>query len=463
MNGLVRKARVLLQFLFVQGFTLVGNLVYGILCVRLLPASEYAKFVVVFSVTGTLVVLMDVNISTSLAPLVGERVHDRKLIADYVASLRQLTHYLFSAVAVGAIIFFPLLVKRRGWDLRTTASMIAILLVAAWFIRMSAAYGTTLVLLRERSIWYRGQMIQSYGTLILLGLFLAFHLLNGFIAILINLVGILFIGLYYYSAARTKLGGGGVGSREKRRAIIHLALPNVPGAIFYALQGQISLFLITFFGHTVGVASVGALARLANIFALLSKMNPMLVEPYFSKLPEKAVKTNYAAATLLAIAGCGAITLVAWLRPEVFLWVLGSQYQNLRFEVLLVIASGSLSTLAGMLYCINSARRFVYWWNVGANIIVTVAAQALCILHFDMSAVRGVLLLNLFTNLVSLVVVVSVSLYGFIYGPREAEPTGKPTESTTLEQETVRAADLLEEHDSLGLPVAPELAAGESR
>jgi O-antigen/teichoic acid export membrane protein len=462
MNSLARRARVLLQFLFVQGLTLFGNLIYGILCVRLLPASEYAKFVVVFSVAGTLVVLMDVNISTSLAPLIGERINDRKLIADYVASLRQLSHIIFAVVATGTVAFFPFLVKHRGWDTATVVTMIVILLVATWFIRVGAAYGTTLVLLRERTLWYRGQMGQSYGTLILLGIFLAFHLLTGFIAILINVAGILFIGIYYYVMATSRLSERGVGSAEKRREVIRLALPNVPGSIFYALQGQISLFLITFFGHTVGVASVGALARLANIFALLSKMNPMLVEPYFAKLPEKQLKRDYSAAIVLAAAGCAVITLFAWLWPEAFLWVLGSQYRDLRVEVLLVIASGGLSTLAGMLYCINSARRFVYWWNVGANMIAIVAAQAACIMRFDMGAVRGVLLLNLFTNLASLGVNLSAGVYGFIYGPREVNSSG--LSAAVREQEIAAQPEFVEESGSVTLPVAvPEILSEPSR
>jgi hypothetical protein len=71
------------------------------LCVRLLPPSEYAKFVVVFGVQGTLPLIMDANLSGTLIPLIGERVGDHRLIADYVATLRQLAFwaYLLSADA----------------------------------------------------------------------------------------------------------------------------------------------------------------------------------------------------------------------------------------------------------------------------------------------------------------------------------------------------------------------------
>jgi hypothetical protein len=50
---------------------MAGNLLYGLLCVRLLPSAEYAKFVVVFAVQGTIIALMDVNFTGTLVPLVG--------------------------------------------------------------------------------------------------------------------------------------------------------------------------------------------------------------------------------------------------------------------------------------------------------------------------------------------------------------------------------------------------------
>ena len=130
-----------IQFFAAQGLTLIGNLVYGLLCVRLLPTTEYAKFVVLFGVLGTLVVLTDVNFSSSLIPLIGERVEDRKLIADYVASLRQLSYWLFALMSVVAVIAYPQLVKNRGWDWQTVWTMVAILLVACWFVRISASWG----------------------------------------------------------------------------------------------------------------------------------------------------------------------------------------------------------------------------------------------------------------------------------------------------------------------------------
>src|SRR6185312_7896440 len=96
---LIPKLRRVMEFLGMQGIATAGNLLYGFLCVRLLPIPDYAEFAVVFGFLGTLTVLMDIGISSTLLLLIGERIDDRQLIADYVASLRQLAHWLYIAVA----------------------------------------------------------------------------------------------------------------------------------------------------------------------------------------------------------------------------------------------------------------------------------------------------------------------------------------------------------------------------
>ena len=179
------KLRPLARFLSSQGITLAGNLLYGLLCVRWLPTSDYAQFVVLFGIQGSLVLLMDIGASGTVIPLIGERIDDRQFIADYIASLRQIAHRLYGLMAVGLILAFPLLVRHRNWTLTTIIAMIAILLTSTWFVRVSSSYGAVLVLMRDRPKWYLGQMIASLGTLTILLAFTALHWLNGFSAILI--------------------------------------------------------------------------------------------------------------------------------------------------------------------------------------------------------------------------------------------------------------------------------------
>jgi len=415
---LAPKMHRVTEFLVWQGAAMAGNLLYGFLCVRLLPIDEYAKFVVVFAIQGSLVVLMDVGITGSLIPLIGDRIEDRQLIADFVASLRQLAHWLYFIVGPITVVVFPLLVRNRHWSWKTVAFMVAVLLISVWFARVGGAYGAVLILRRDRRRWYQAQIVSSFGTLALLLVFLACGWLNAYSAILINVSGIIYTGGFYYVRSRQLLGVTGVPSKQKRAAIVHLALPSIPSVIYFSVQGPLTVLLITIFGRTAGVASVGALTRLGQAFTLVLQMNPLLVEPYFAKLPKRLLKSQYLGA-VAAAAGFGLLMVgMARVWPGAFLWILGPKYAGLRYEVFLMMISSSMGLVSGVMAAINSARRFVYHWDNMTRNIITLTVQIVFICTIDLSSVRSVLWFGIATVTPSLIMQTLVALYGMARGPR---------------------------------------------
>ena len=145
-----------------------------------------------------------------------------------MATIRQLAHWVFLLVALVAIVVFPLIVRRQHWSWETEAGIVSVILFAGWCARASGTYGAVLIVRRDRTVWYRVQIISSYGTLALLGIFWAGNCLNAVSAILINVAGMAFVAIAYFLRARRLLGTMGRVSREKRRAILHLALPRCP-------------------------------------------------------------------------------------------------------------------------------------------------------------------------------------------------------------------------------------------
>lgn len=363
-------------------------------------------------------ILLDVGISGTFIPLVGERVEDRQLIADYLASLRQIAHWLFAIAAPITIVAYPLLVRNRHWNWQTITAMVVIVLVSAWFARVGSAYGSVLILKRDRKRWYLAQMAATFGALALLGIFVLFHWLGAFAAILINVSKIVAIAWIYYARTRSLLGVKGVPSKEKRTAIIQLTLPAVPSVVYYALGGQISVFLITIFGRTAAVASVGALSRLSQIFSLITPINGILVEPYFARLPKKQLKSHY----LLAMVGasaCGVgIVALARVFPGLFLWVLGPKYAGLRTEVVLVMLSGAIGLVGGVMASINGSRRFTYYSFVLTDNILTLIVQVICIWKMDLSTVKAVLWFGIASSLPTFAIGILTAFYGFARGGR---------------------------------------------
>lgn len=419
---LIPKLSQVFHFLAKQGIAMAGNLLYGLCCVRMLPKTDYAIFAVLFGFMGSLTVLQDIGISGTLAPLIGEQIDNLPLIANYVASLRRIAMQLYFLVAPVAAIVFTLLVRPRHWGFSIVAQMLCVLLVTAWFARVSSSYGSVLILRRDRNHYYRIQMIGSLGSLALLLLFWAFHQMNVYVGILLNVAQVLFTAFSYYRRARQLLGVKGHADPQKQKAIIRLAMPNFPASIFYAVQGQITLMLITVFGHNAAsVANVGALARLGQILVLFAQMNPILVEPFFARLQAARLARVYLGAVVLVTLFAAAFTASAFLFPQIFLWVLGAKYGNLRFEVGLQVLSSSLAFVSGFLWVINSSRRFVYWWNTVFNISLTLLVQAIVIWKFDLSSVSHVLILNVASATASLLICITCTIYGFWRGPQKMD------------------------------------------
>src|SRR4029077_2763318 len=118
-------------------------------------------------------------------------------------------------------------------------------------------------------------------------------------------------------------------------------------AVFYCLQGQITVFLISFFARrATSVAEVGALGRLAMIFAVLSNLLTNVFVPAFARCQD-ARKLGWFYAAI--VSGVGAFSLLvlfgAAIFPDQFLFVLGAKYAHLHRELLLMVGGAVLASL----------------------------------------------------------------------------------------------------------------------
>jgi hypothetical protein len=244
------------------------------------------------------------------------------------------------------------------------------------------------------------------------------HGLNGVTAILANLSGVLYSSATYYWRAKELLGARGVTSPALQKRVVHLALPNLPSILFYAIQGQITIFIISILGHPGSIAGVGALSRVGQLFTLFSQMNPVLVEPYFARLPQSRVARTY-----LLVAGlcCGCLVLLVTLVqlwPGPLLALLGKNYSNLRAELVWVVASSSVTFVGTLLWTINYARRFVFWWATWTNIALVICVQVALALTLDLSTIRGVVILAFGTTLAGVCINAATGIAGIWKGPR---------------------------------------------
>jgi hypothetical protein len=202
-------------------------------------------------------------------------------------------------------------------------------------------------------------------------------------------------------------------NEEDRAAMIGFIRNQAPNAVFFCVQGQITVFLISFFAHRpTSIAEVGALGRLGMIFAVLSNLLTNVFAPAFARCQDpRRLRWLYAG----IVGGVAAFSLVivaaAILFPREFLFVLGNKYAHLNRELPLMVGSAVLIALAGALWALNASKA----WIAGSWLYIplTLATQIALIPVTDFSSVRGVLIFSLFSAIPSLLLNLVLSYRGF--------------------------------------------------
>jgi O-antigen/teichoic acid export membrane protein len=408
----LHRARIVGNFAFIQAVVQVVGFLSGILLIRRLDQREYAYFTIANTMQGTLNVLADIGISIGLVSIGGRVWQDRHRFGQLVNTALGLRRKLglFAIIAVVPVLFY-LLVK-NGASMNYTAILILAVLVG---LCVQLSTGVLSVVPRLRSDIGRIQTIDLTGALarfvVLVALMYLF--LNGAVALAVGSAALL---LQYWMLRRYVSGviaRNAPENAEDRAAMVGFIKSQAANAIFFCLQGQITIFLISIFGRQVSsIAEVGALGRLAMIFAVLSHLLANVFAPAFARCQDATkLRWQYAAIVGAVAAFSLAIIAAAAFFPREFLFVLGNKYSHLERELLLMVAGAVITALASTLWSLNAAKA----WIAGSWLYIplTLATQLALIPAIDFSSVTGVLMFNLVSAIPSLLLNLVLSFRGF--------------------------------------------------
>jgi len=408
----LHRARVVGNFALVQSAVQAIGFVSGILLIRRLDQREYAYFTIANTMQGTLNVLADIGISIGLISIGGRVWQDRHRFGQLVNTALGLRRKLgFAAVIVVVPILYYLLIK-NGASTVYTAFLVAAVLVA---LSVQLSIGVLSVVPRLRSDVRKIQRIDLTGAVarLLVIVVLMSLFLNSAVALAIGSAALM---LQYWLLHRYVHGVIDLNAAENaddRGVMLGFIRSQAANAIFFCLQGQITVFLISIFGHQVSsIAEVGALGRLAMIFAVLSNLLANVFAPAFARCQDgRKLRWQYAAIVGAVGAFSLAIVVGAIFFPRQFLFVLGNKYAHLNRELLLMVGGAVINAMASTLWSLNAAKA----WIAGSWLYIplTVATQFALIPFTDFSSVSGVLTFNLVSALPSLLLNLILSFRGF--------------------------------------------------
>lgn len=405
-------ARTVGRFASVQTAVQLVGFASGILIVRRLEQREYGFFTIANTMQGTLNVLADIGISIGMVSIGGRVWKDAHRFGELVRTGLRLRRNLaiFSILVVTPLLYFML--AKNGASLPYSLLLIGAVL-AGLFAQLSI--GILEVVPRLRSDIRQIQIVDFSGAIarlvVLVGL--AFVFLNAGAAVLVGAGTLFFQYLLMHRYAARVINLQAEENSEDRQAMIGFIRSQAANAIFFCLQGQITVFLISFFGRRAGsVAEVGALGRLAMIFTVLGSLITNICAPAFARCHERSrlpwlyagIVGGVAVFSLAVLAG-------ATFLPNEFLFVLGPHYAHLQSELVLMVAGAILYMLASTVWTLNAARA----WVSGSWIYIpiTVGTQIALIPVINFSTVSGVLTFNLISVIPSLLLNLALSYRGF--------------------------------------------------
>lgn len=392
-----------------QAIVQATGLLCGILVIRLLPTQEYAWYTIANTMLGTMSVLADGGISAGVMALGGKVWQDREKMGTILATglhLRKKFAVISLLVAI-PILMYLLLHHGAGW---LTIILITVSLIPAFFAALSDALLEIIPKLKQDVFGLqKNQVTVGIGRLILSGvtLFLfPFTFMAIFAAGILRIFGNVRLSKIVY----TSVNKDQKPDIEIQKSILKIVKRILPGSIYYCLSGQITIWLISFFGNTSSIAQIGALGRLAMVLSIFSVLFNTLITPRFARLPtNRSTLLNLFLKIIIGLIFLGFVIVTAcYIFSVQALWVLGKSYLNLKTEFILSIIASYIGLFAGVLFALNTSRGWTInpFFGIPFNVIIII----LGIIFLNISSIKGLFIFNIIIMSIDVIIYIAYGL-----------------------------------------------------
>lgn len=409
------KKNILFFSQFITGQLLLQffNLLNGFFLLRWLSINEQAKFSVAFSIQSLILSLSDLGFTGSIVALVGQRVNDKKIVGGYINAARKLRNYLFFFSCGVTLFIVPFIIKEQSWGYIEMLIILTPVLLAVFWQADCSLYDSTLVMNHRMKDLYKPQVLLSVTKFLLNYVLYFFGVIGAFTTLLLNAFTLLINGRTFKKAAKPYTDLSNNDTKNVKEMVAYMK-PLLPSLVFNAFFGQLQIFLISFFGTSSNIAEVAALGRLSQIFIFLSSLNGVIVTPLIAKKSSQNLTNAFFKVISFSILVITIILLITYFFPELFLFLLGSKYYHLKQELSIIMLNSCFAYLANTLWCMSSARKWLFWWGTFSYIGSIIVTQIIGIAIFNLSTTSGVLKLSLLSTVGILLVHILILVFGLL-------------------------------------------------
>lgn len=377
------------------------GLVSGIIVIRLLSTSEYGLYTLANTMLGTMIILADGGISAGVMAQGGKVWQDKNQLGIVVATGLDLRKKFAVASLLISIPILIFLLRHHGASWSMSVLIVACLIPAF----LTALSGTLLQIIPKLNQdvlpLQKNNLVANIGRLgALLSLFVFPW---AFVAVLAYGIPQIWANFNLRKISAKHANWGHPADPVLRKEILVFVRRMLPGAIYYCLSGQISIWIISVFGSTSSVAQVGALGRLAMLLNLFFVVFTTLISPRFARLPpsKHILLKRFLQIQILVLLFNATFIMLTWLFSGQILWILGKEYAHLNSELVINIIGNSIGLFAATSYGLFTSRGWALHPMI--SIPVSIASMVAGVFLFDIGTLKGVLFLNIFVAIIQLV------------------------------------------------------------
>lgn len=384
--------------------------VSGILVIRLLPVEEYAYYILANTMLGIFTVIGDAGISQGVMSEGGKVWQNEKKLGIVLSTGLDLRRKFALITLLIAIPFFLFLLFRNdaGW---LTSILIILSLIPAFFAALTDNLLQIIPKLHQNvKPLQRNQVEVSIGRLFLL-FSTIFFFPFAFIAVLANGLPRIYGNFKLKKIAKNHVETDLTPNEDVKNQILKVVKRILPGSIYYAFSGQITIWFISIMGQTQTLAQLGALGRFSVILTLINTVVAYLAVPRFSrmvndreKLFKIVFKLFFALIFIISI-----VIFICYLLSTPIISILGKQYENLEYEFLLSMINAGITFFVTFFYSLSSSKGWIL--NPVASILLGILIIISGLLIFDLSTLVGTLKYQIYLALLHLIMHSSYIFY----------------------------------------------------
>ncbi|MBD2503662.1 lipopolysaccharide biosynthesis protein [Anabaena azotica] len=403
--------KVLSKFVSAQILVQALTIASGIFIVRTLDQQQYAYYTIANSMLSTMNILADSGIGTSLAAIGGKVWQDRYRFGQLINTAMRLRYFL---AAISISVVTPILIWMLIRNGASIISAIFISIIVLIGLNFQITNGVLIVvphLHSQISLVQNLDIFSAILKIVLLGLgYLTYW--NATIAIafasLISGLQRFILGQWVKENIDTKAPI----NEEQQKYILTTIKHSLPNSIFFCVQVQLSVFLISIFGTTQNVAELGALGRIGVIFTIINSVMTAIVLPSFSRCQSVVtLRRRYFQILGFFLLFATFIILIIYIFPEQILWVIGKKYSYLKNELFMIAVVTVVNSLLSMMTSLNLAKGWVeYAW---VDIPMKLFLQIFLLMNLDISSIKGVVIFSLLSQISSFLVSLMITYRGF--------------------------------------------------